>query len=82
MGDLSAMNGIDRVINAHGEELQREYAEQAPEIIRQVFCMVALENVIYGIDLYWVFQDGSSIPGPTIAIDTLADRFPDCAVGY
>lgn len=82
MGTLSAINSINRVINVHGEELQREYAQEVPEIIREIFCIVALENNAYEIQIHWVFQDGSSLPGPSIDIEELKDRFPDCEVGY
>ena len=43
---------------------------------------VVLSNNTYTIQVGWQFQDGSTLDGPSIDIDDLADRYPDCDVGY
>jgi hypothetical protein len=76
------MSSIDRVLEKHGEEIRGEYEEQVPEIVRPVFDRVDLENNTYSIVVTWVFKDGSTLPGPALDIDNLAEEYPDCEVGY
>lgn len=76
------MNSIDRVLEKHGNEIRQGYEEQVPESLKPVFGRVELENNMYCIDVTWVFSDGSTLPGPALDIDTLADEYPDCDVGY
>ena len=82
MGSISAMNSIDRVLEKHGDELQRDYAEDVPECLQPLFDRVDFENKLYSIDVTWRFKDGSTLAGPSIDIDTLAEDYPDCEVGY
>ncbi len=82
MGSLSAMNSISRVLEKHGEELKKELMEMIPEHIREHVTGVDLSNEIYEITAGWTTNNGSTLPGPRIGIDTLANRFPDCDVGY
>ena len=82
LGGLSAISSINRVLEAHGEEIQQEWAEQVPSFIVPQFKQVTLENATYSIRIWWQFQDGETLPGPEIDIDELAERYPDCNVGY
>ena len=81
MGGLSAMYSITRVMNAHGDEMQREWEQRLPETLRPLFKCVALETKNYGIQVWWEFQ-GGNLEGPLIHIDDLADLYPDCKVAY
>ena len=82
MGSLSAMASLDRVIEKHGPELQKELLEQAPEKTKALIRNVELSNEVYRIRTAWTFQNGDMLPGPELDIDMLAERFPDCEVGY
>ena len=82
MGALSAMSGIHRVLKAHGEEIITEFNDLAPAGISDHLDTAILESTTYGIEIYWRFKDGSTLPGPSIDIETLADRYPDCDMGY
>ena len=82
MGALSAQSSLNRVLEAHGEELQQEYLAVVPEAIQPHLHGVDLYNNTYSLDVLWVFKDGAVLDGPSISIDDLADRFPDCEVGY
>ena len=82
MGGMSAMNSISRVLDKHGNELKKEYMEMVPESIRDQVTGVGLGNKTYAIETAWLLRDGGELPGPEIDIDTLAERFPDCEVGY
>ena len=82
MGSISAMNSIDRVLEKHGEEIRKTYEEQVPPILKDVFSRVDLANTTYHIEVTWVFKGGATLEGPAIDIDTLADDYPDCEVGY
>ena len=42
----------------------------------------ALSNEVHRIQVEWEFEDGITLPGPSMDIDSLAERFPDCEVGY
>jgi hypothetical protein len=76
------MNSIERVIEKHGEEIRKEYEALVPPILKDVFTRVDLENKVYIIGVTWVFKDGSTLEGPSIDIDDLAQQYPDCEVGY
>ena len=82
MGALSAISSINRVIEKHGHELQAEYASQARHNVKSQLKAVELANNTYAIDVTWLFNDGTRLDGPSIDIDNLADRFPDCDVAY
>ena len=82
MGGLSAMSSIRRVLDAHGEEMIREMTGHIPEAMRDTVTGVELEGKNYSIATYWVLKDGCHLEGPEIDIDTLAERYPDCNVGY
>ena len=53
-----------------------------PECVKDQFETVVLDNNTYGIATSWRFKGGGYLPGPSIDIDTLAERYPDCRVGY
>lgn len=82
MGSISAMSSIERVLEQHGDEIRREWTQEVPAALIPPFRRVVLSNDIYGIQVEWEFEDGITLPGPRIDIDSLADRFPDCDVGY
>lgn len=82
MGSLSAASSLNRVITAHGDEIQQQYMEEVPERWRTTVTGVVLENNTYTIETYWQFADGATIPGPVLDIDDLKDQYPDCEVGY
>ena len=87
MGSVSAMNSINRVVRDHSEELIREFERVIPEKIKHLVAGVELEGDVYGIRVLWkikTFQNGQNayLEGPTIDIDTLAERFPCCEVSY
>ena len=82
MGSISAMSSIDRVLEKHGEEIRKRYEEEVPAGLKDVFDRVELGNNMYNIGVTWVFKNGSTLEGPAIDIDNLADEYPDCEVGY
>ena len=82
MGSMSAMASLDRVLEEHGDELKSELMELVPEPIRDQIAGVELSNEVYHIGAEWVLQGGYRLPGPSADIDMLAERFPDCSVGY
>ena len=82
MGDLSAMSSIERVLEQHGDEIREEWAEDVPEALAGIFSRVILSNNIHEIQVEWEFKGGGTLPGPCMDIDILAERFPDCEVGY
>ena len=82
MGDLSAMYSIERVLERHGDEIREEWAQEVPEALAEVFSQVILSNNIHEIQVEWEFRGGGTLPGPCVDIDILAERFPDCEVGY
>ena len=76
MGSMSAMNSSDRVIEAHGAEIRTELKGQAPASLRPHLKTVVLSNNTYSIEVEWQVQNGSTLQGPSIDIDELADRYP------
>ena len=82
MGGIAAMNSINRVMEAHGDEIQQEWGKQVPDSLRDTFSQVILEGKNYGIQVEWEFRGGATLQGPFIDIDELASRFPDCNVAY
>ena len=82
MGSISAMNSIDLVLKKHGEEIRKEYEGQVPAALDHIFNSVVLENRLHAIEVTWVFTDGSTLQGPMIDIDTLADQYPECDLAY
>ncbi len=78
MGSVSAMDSIDRVLAAHGDQLRAELMEDISPLVKGV----ELENKGYSIQAVWILTDGGELDGPALDIDDLAERFPDCEVGY
>ncbi len=79
MGSTAAMESISRVLTHHGEELQRELRERYPSNLIRTF---SLENSIYAIAVEAELVDGTVLSLEPFDIDGLAERFPDCEVGY
>ena len=79
MGSVSAMNSIDRVLARHGKELEAELRERYPTSLIKRF---TLENNIYSISVQAKLTDGTLLDLEPYDIDALAERFPDCEVGY
>ena len=82
MGDLSTMRSIERVIEQHGDEIREEWTREVPEALAGIFSQVILSNDVDAIQVEWEFRGGGTLPGPCMDIDILAERFPDCEVGY
>ena len=73
------MESINRVLRKHGHELERELrAEYKSNLIRGF----TLTNEIYSIGIEAELTDGTRLPMNPYDIDALAERFPDCKVGY
>lgn len=81
MGSIAAMNSINRVMEKHGDEICRKWLDSVRES-NPLVEDVEIEGGLYKIHVMWVLQDGSRLPGPDIDIDTLAEEYPDCEVGY
>ena len=82
MGSISAMNSINRVIEAHGNEIQEQYASDVPDAVRDQFECVVIENNVDSIGVSYQFKGGGTMQGPSIDIDYLAELYPDCDIGY
>jgi hypothetical protein len=86
MGSISAMGSLNRVIEAHGDELVAEVLASLPTAVRVLQPSISLENNTYALTVTASFAG----PGGTTEylvldpydIDDLAERFPDCEVGY
>lgn len=79
MGSTAAMNSIDRVLAKHRKELEAELRERYPTKLIKRF---TLENNIYSISVQAKLTDGTLLDLAPFDIDALAERFPDCKVGY
>ncbi len=73
------MESINRVLSRHGDELLRELREQYPSSLISRF---SLENCIYHIGAEAELVDGTVLTIEAYDIDELAERFPDCDIGY
>jgi hypothetical protein len=86
MGSISAMGSINRVIEAHGPELVAEVTAALPSALRAMAPRVVLENRTYEIGVVVQFDgpsgDPESLELSGYDIDGIAERFPDCEVGY
>jgi len=79
MGSTAAMESLNRVLEKHGEELEKELREQYPSPLIRRF---SLENCIYHIAVEAELVDGTTLSVEAYDIDELAERFPDCEIGY
>ena len=82
MGSISAMNSLDRVLKAHEKKLIDGVKENLPKEILDLKPKIELVNECYHIDVVLVFPSGSTLTLSPFDIETLAERFPDCKVGY
>ena len=73
------MNSISRVLKRHAAELKTELRERYPSNLVRRFC---LETGIYSVAVQAELVDGTVLDLEPFDIDQLADRFPDCEVGY
>jgi hypothetical protein len=79
MGSVSAMESIDRVIRKHGSRIRRELRrEYKSRLIRRF----TLSNQTYEIAISAELADGTWLELKPLDIDGLAERYPDCKVGY
>ena len=76
----TAFGSIERVLAAHAPEIIVDLLATAAPATRRLLRTATLENKIYNIDVTWVFNDGTTLAGPSLNLDELADRFPDCSV--
>ena len=79
MGSISAMNSIERVLERHSKELLSELRERYSSNLIRHF---SLDNNIYSISVQAELTDGTVLDLEPYDIDDLAERFPDCEVGY
>jgi len=92
MGSASAMESIDRVLEAHGEEIAADYKQELRAFVAAVLnnpdatVNISLGNNVYAIEVFYdLVQDGriiDTLQGPDIDVDTLAGDYPDCDVSY
>ena len=73
---------IERVLERHGDEIREEWALEVPKSLAGIFKKVILSNGVSRIQVGWELRGGGTLPGPSMDIDTLAERYPDCDVGY
>ena len=79
MGSVSGMKSIDRVLKKYSMQIKRELRrEYRSKLIKQFH----LENGIYSIEIEVELADGTSLQLKQLDIDELAERYPDCKVGY
>ena len=85
MGSSSAMASLNRVLERHGDELAREVLAELPKSLVEAFGLtidqVSLENNLYTIEVSVRIADEWLSLRP-LDIDELAERYPDCEVGY
>jgi transcriptional regulator GlxA family with amidase domain len=79
MGSTAAMESINRVLTKHGMALERELREQYPSALIRLF---SLENGIHHVAVEAELVDGTVLTLEPYDIDELAERFPDCEIGY
>ena len=79
MGSTAAMNSIDRVLKKHGQEFKQELRERYPSKLIRRF---TLGNKLYVLSVQAELTDGTILDLKGYDIDDLAERFPDCEVGY
>jgi len=79
MGSASAMESIDRVSKKYSTQIKRELRREYPSRLIKRF---SLENGIYSIEIEAELTDGTSLQLRPLEIDELAERYPDCKVGY
>ena len=79
MGSASAMESIDRVMRKYSTQIKRELRREYPSRLIKKF---SLENRIYSIAIEAELTDGTSLQLNPLDSDELAERYPDCKVGY
>jgi len=79
VGSVSAMESVDRVLKKYSTQIKRELRREYKSKLIRSF---TLENGIYEIKVEAELKDGSSLEMKPIDIDTLAERYPECEVGY
>lgn len=86
MGSVSATNSIDRVLAIHGTEIKQElvrtYVRATGGHSAPLVTDIVLDNDVYEIGIVAVLANGQELPLRGIPIEELAERFPDCEVGY
>jgi len=82
MGSCSAMSSIDRVLEKHSDEIRKELLERLSEQTKGLVTDIALENNTYFITVSAVLSNGTELTLEPIDIDSLAEDYPDCEVGY
>ena len=72
---------MERVMDKHSEELIAELREQYPSKLIKEYGL-DISDDCYGLTPYVILIDGTRFDLLTYEIDNLAERFPDCDVGY
>ena len=83
MGDSSALSSLNRVLKKHGKEIRNEIKGNfASDLIKDIG--IGCANSCYRIDAVAILTDGTELPLDIswLGIDDLAERYPDCEVGY
>lgn len=81
MGSASALSSMQRVLEAHGDELIQELKEQYNSKLVKDFSL-GVDESCYGLTPTVTLIDGTVFVLEKYDIDDLADRFPDCEIGY
>jgi hypothetical protein len=73
------MKSVDRVLKKYGTQIKRELRQDYRSRLIKGF---HLENGIYSIEIDAELKDGTLLRLKPLDIDDLADRYPDCGIGY
>lgn len=86
MGGMAAMKSIERVMEAHHDELCRETWEALPDVIKALRPKLELEAQVDFIERWLAFttpEHGEEhLQLPDITIWELEERFPDCNISW
>jgi hypothetical protein len=83
MGSSSALSSLNRVLKKHGKEIRTEIKGYFPSnLIKDIG--IGCENSCYRLGAVAILTDGTELPLEIdwLDIDSLAERYPDCDVGY
>lgn len=77
---MAAMASINRTLEKHGDDLIAELREQYPNASEVAH--FELDGESYQIKAFAVLKSGAMLEMRPYDIDELAERFPDCHMGY
>ncbi len=73
---------IAGLIEKHGDEIRQDLTAELAQQTDGLVTDVQLENNIYEITVTAVLSNGKALELRPLDIDTLAEDYPDCEVGY